>query len=456
MASARWALLVVVLAALGCESPVDTDPLSHLPRGAAQLEALCARAGDNAITSALCAGETPSVTSLVELQSLLGLAFDENGRPDFALTANSSSLVARQVSAINPRAVLMNVPEDREDQSFIALAYTRGDQLVEIAVTPPTGETAFYLLRYERGCDDDGTPCSLQQRLLPETESGWTDWSIYDDSDLGNSVFDCLQCHQPGGPGTPRIYRMQELQNPWTHWMGSLSRGGRTLLLDYRAAHGVDETYAGIPGGLMQNANPIVLENFVKRTNGDSESEEPNAFPSQAIEDEVRANNPAQPEDNATPGRSATWNDLYQRAVVGEALPPPYHDIKITDPQKLETMTRAYVDAVAGTLSGNFPDIRKVFRDDALADLSLRPRAGLDGRGILVHMCAQCHNPRLDQSLTRARFDATDLDRQSREEKDAAIARLRLTDDDRFRMPPHFFRDLSDDEIEASVQELQR
>ncbi|MDP2345149.1 MAG: hypothetical protein Q8O67_29665 [Deltaproteobacteria bacterium] len=206
---------------------------------------------------------------------------------------------------------------------------------------------------------------------------------------------------------------------------------------------------------MIQNANPIVLENFVKRTNlACGVDDEPNAYDSQTIQAEVEATSPAQPEDNSTPGVSETWQALYDRAVDGEVIPPPHHDIKVTDAQRLEEMTRAYVDAAAGTLNGAFPDIRQVFRDDALADLSFRPKAGLDGRGILKHMCAQCHNPRLDQSLTRARFDATDVDSLSRAAKDRAIERLRLPRDDRFRMPPHFFRDLDDQEIEACVQVL--
>ncbi|MDP2345148.1 MAG: hypothetical protein Q8O67_29660 [Deltaproteobacteria bacterium] len=229
-----WPLLFALSVLSACPQPrVDTDYLSHLPTGEAQLNALCARGRENAVTAALCADQTPSITSLEELQRLMGVGFTDDGGPGFALTGNSASLVARQVSAINPRAILMKLPEDRLDESYLAVAYTRGDQLVEIAVTPPEQETSFYLVRYQRGCDDDGG-CGLQDRLLPATERDWTSWSIYDDEDLGNSVFDCLQCHQPGGPGTPRIYRMQELVNPWSHWLGSLSSGGRTLLLDYR------------------------------------------------------------------------------------------------------------------------------------------------------------------------------------------------------------------------------
>jgi hypothetical protein len=60
--------------------------------------------------------------------------------------------------------------------------------------------------------------------------------------------------------------------------------------------------------------------------------------------------------------------------------------------------------------------------------VSIRPKAGLDGRGILVHMCQ-----------TRARFNVDTLDRLSRDEKDLAIGRLQLADDDPLKMPPPRF-----------------
>ena len=75
----------------------------------------------------------------------------------------------------------------------------------------------------------------------------------------------------------------------------------------------------------------------------------------------------------------------------------------------------------------------------ALPAMSIRPKPGLDGRGILVHMCSQCHNSRLDQTLSRARFNVMTLDAMSRQERDPAIARLQLADDDPLKMPPPRF-----------------
>ncbi len=408
---------------------------------------MCAHDRDNTVTAAFCGNEAPNITSLVDLQNLIGMGFVEGSPlPSFSLTANSSSLSTRTVSAINPRAVFVMQPDLRADESFVSLAFVRGDHMVEMAVKSPNGAFALYLLRYERECGD---ACTFGERLTPATESAWTRWSIYDDVDLKNSVLDCLVCHQPGGPDTPVMFRMQEFRNPWTHWMAAFGEGERVLLTDYGRAHGPDEIYAGIPTSLFVQSNPIRVENFFK----DSGGVEPNEFPSETIEEEIKATNPAQPNDNSTPGVSATWEALYDRAVRGEVGPPPYHDVKITDSEKLANMTNAYRAFIAGELA-DLPDIRDVIRDDALSKMSIRPKRGLSGEEIVVHMCSQCHNGRLDESLSRARFDATRLSEMSREIKDAAIARLQLKREDRFKMPPTFLRELSDDEIERVVQAL--
>lgn len=450
----------MALAPLGfaCEPPpVDTDPLSHLPKFEEQRLSMCARGRSNAIADVFCGGdEAPNITSLVELQEALRISFTPgnttNGAPPgFSLTANSSALATRTVSAINPRAVLVQEADERADGSFLSLAYVRGDHLVEMAVLPPdgTGSVALYLLVYEQECHATDAGCSFGERLTPATETGWTRWSIYDDVDLKGSTFDCLVCHQPGGINTPVMFRMQEFRNPWTHWLAAFGEGERALFTDYGRAHGPDETFAGIPPDLFVQSNPILVENFFKNSGG----VEPNEFPSETIEEEVKLSSPGQPEDNSVPGSSPTWDALYERAVNGEVGPPPYHDVKITDAAKLAEMTAAYRAFMAGD-SDELPDIRDVIRDDALAKMSIRPKPGLDGRGIIVHMCAQCHNAKLDPELSRARFDATNLDAMSREIKDAAITRLELTRDDRFKMPPTFLRELSAEERALVIETL--
>lgn len=435
----------------GCDVPTTTQKPSLLdgfPQGEEQRAIVCGRGRNNAVTRAFCGDEAPAVDDLIDVQRLLGLSFEpDRRRPDFALTANSAALGSRSVSAINPRAVIVALAEDRDDDDSLGFGFTRGDQLVEFAALNNEGELGFYLLRYAQDCNDDDDGCDFGDLLTPATESGWTRWSLYDDEDLKNTALDCLHCHQPEGLSGQRLFLMQELPNPWTHWIAAFSPGGQALLDDYRDAHGVDEVYAGIPGAILPQSNPILVESLVKRTQSDTVP----VFNSPDIEAEVAASSPGQPDDNRTPGTSATWQLLYDDAVAGRIIPPPYHDVKITDPDRLARATNAYVRFQRGALGGPLPDIRDVVDDDALRDLSFRPKAGASGREILTHMCAQCHNARLDPTLTRARFDAVDVERLDHVALQRAADRIRLDASDLQVMPPAGFGTLDDDEKAAAV-----
>lgn len=457
-----WTLLPCFLCSLvcACQPPpraVDEDLLSPLLKHEAQRQALCARGRVNAITELFCGDEPPAISSLADLQRALGLPLTSEEHAGFSLLAHSSALAGRLVSSLNPQSVIVALPEPmpfkpgwhRDDGNIVALAFARGEPFVEMAVTPPGGELTLYLLRYEQPCDDEPGGCDLTARFSERTESGWLRWSLYDDEDLKNTVLDCLHCHQPDGPGTPRIYRIQELQTPWTHWEASFLRGGNVLLEQTVRALGTDGTVAGIPGELVRLSDPVVVEDLLRFAG----SEQTNVFDAPAIEREVMESNPAQPEDNRVPGRSVTWEAIYDVAVRGDAIPPPYHDVQVTDPDKLEEMTRALIDFRTGA-SPLMPDLREVFAEEALAGMSHRPKPGLSGEEILVHACAQCHNERLDQSLSRARFDPKRLDDLSEADRELAIERLLLPVEDRLHMPPHLFRDLSPEELDKAVAAL--
>ena len=92
----------------------------------------------------------------------------------------------------------------------------------------------------------------------------------------------------------------------------------------------------------------------------------------------------------------------------------------------------------------------------AAVDMGLAAKPGLDGKGLLVQMCQSCHNPNLDQTISRARFDVTKLATMSREEKEVAISRLRLASTNPAKMPPSRFRTLTDAEIGLVEAELRR
>src|SRR5262249_46167171 len=145
---------------------------------------------------------------------------------------------------------------------------------------------------------------------------------------------------------------------------------------------------------------------------GQGFNDQPNAFDSKQIESEVTdSSGGSQPAVNTPMGRSSTWQAIYQGALSGQFIPVPYHDVKVTDPNKLQYVSDEYKKFM--TQGGTLPDTRRVFLDDAFEELLFRSRAGASGHEVLVQTCAQCHNPRLDQDVSRAKFDVTKLDSMS-------------------------------------------
>jgi hypothetical protein len=446
--------------------PLDSavDPLTALngfKQGAAQLADLCARNNGDAVSKAFCASATPpTITSVVDLQVLLGLDFKagnttngKNGNPAFVLSGHSSSLVTHFTSAINPRAIIFTPPKStgrvgtpQPLASFTVMGFVRGEQFVELISNDPTanggaGGLNFFLFRFQQACNQTSAGCGNTELLTPAVESAFTGYTLYQDTDIKNTILDCLQCHQTGGPTAPKTLRMQELQNPWGHFFRNNRANGQALLADYAAAHAVTEPYAGIPGAAITNSDPAQLEGLVENQGF---KVQPNEFTTSAILDQ---------------GADAAWLNLYNASKTGSFIPPPYHENRITDPTKLAAATTAYKTAMVGS-SPLTMDIREVFMDSALQDMTFRPSADLvaagDGKGILVQICQQCHNPSLDQSLSRAKFDVTKLATMSREEKDKAIVRLNIQGEAFRRMPPPRFRGLTPEEIQLVTTELQK
>jgi len=351
-----------------------------------------------------------------------------------SITGLSTGMGLHMVTPFNPNAILV---KSIFPARYMVLAFARGEPLVEL-VANDSQTLHFFAIRFHPACEATG--CNSADLLTPTIESNWTGYELFDDEALANTTLDCNTCHQPNGPGTPKILRMQERFSPWTHWFSRLS-DSEFLFLFYRS-HDLESTYAGAEINL-DTTNPGALQ-FVLEDNGFVP--QPNEFVSQKISDELRAN-----------GTSATWQALYANAVAGNAIPPPYFGVNQTDPNKAAAMLDAYRAVMAGTLPRDqLPDIRDVFDESALSAMSIRPKPGLDGRGILVHMCSQCHNSRLDQTLTRARFNVMALDAMSREERDTAIGRLQLADSDPAKMPPPRFRSLSDAERALVIAELSK
>jgi len=461
---ASTALLSACAADTGPEPRSDADyvepePLLH---GKAQRKQLCARAHQDPISDLMCNGD-PKITSFTDLRQALGLltglepgrdtSYDFDG---FALTAHSTSLVTRAVSAINPRIIFIRPP--RGDREMVMLAFARGEQFSEAIVRDrASGELIFYLTTFTQACNDAAGGCTPGDLLTEVADVGWRNVDVYDEQDLANTTLDCLPCHQPGGPGTTKILRMQEIDPPWSHWFYRYTNGGYALVEDHMAAKG-EEAFVSIPGASLKISNPGLLSSTVRNAGGT----QPNVFASADIEREVLESaaeeGGSQPYDNSIPGQSDTWNAIYARARRGEAIPVPYLDVKVTDPQKLDAMTQAYVDYRKGRLAREeLPDIRDVFPDDPkrLARMGFATEPGLDGRGVLLQACSQCHNGKLDQTVSRSRF-GVDLDTLGRKEKDRAIERLLLPADDPRHMPPARLRTLSDEAKQRLIDLLRR
>jgi mono/diheme cytochrome c family protein len=450
------------------------DPLETMPRGQEQVARVCARPGQDIVRDALCAG-LPAPTSLSELQARVGLGSDQIGTVNavktgdmraISISAHSTALGRRSVSAINPRLIAVHVsftpstaigPKNLGTRMH-ALAFARGEQFAEIVASDLAEKRFnFYVLGFRQVCNEQVGGCKASDLLTEAVESNWTEVSLYDESDLANTVMDCATCHQPNGPDTPKLLRMQEIDSPWTHWLSPNTEGGKALLDDYMAAHG-DETYAGMPATHIAKTDPNSLATMVFLAT----STQPNKFDSLLIEREVMQSSAAmggsQPADNSIPGMSAIWRSTFDAATRGEAIAVPYFNVKVSDASKLAAMTAAYQAFRAGELTAaQLPDVRDVFPDDPerLAEMGIGTQPGLTGTGVLMAACAQCHNERLDQSVSRARFRA-DLVGMSRAEKDLAITRLLLPPEHALAMPPARLRQLTPEARDRAIETLQQ
>ena len=442
------------------------DPTAALERGAAQLTKLCARGYTDPISKAFCTATPPTITSLADVLKLLGLDFKQpppyklgytsgqNGNPSFILTAQSSSISTRRVSQLNPRAILFTPPLARgrmtgtpkPNPSYVALGFTRGEQAIELLAKDPTmnggkGDIRFFLLKYQQACST--TTCAPSDLYTPAVESNFSGWSLYDDEDLKNTVLDCRQCHQPGGPGTPSMLRMQELQRPWTHWMYNDALNIGLLRADFHAAHPSTESYAGIPAGALDFGDVQQLEGFVENNGFQAQ---PNEFLAATIASEMSAT-----------GSSSTWQGLYGASEAGKYIPVPYFDFRATDPTKVQNLITQYNGVVTGKLQPTqLGDMSDIFSDTTMRAMTHKPAQGLSGPQILVQVCQQCHNSHLDQTISRSFFNVEKLGSLSRGEKDEAIRRINLPKDACNHMPPTRFRDLDDSEIALVQAELQK
>jgi hypothetical protein len=409
-------------------------------------------------------GVVPEPHGLVELLTLLNLDFKApaggngtDGNPAFAILGHSSALTARKVSSITPTAFVFTplLPDGSLPPDYIFVAFDPGETFLEIASFSPSDQAVnFYILMYDKTC---GSNCGPNDLLTPNAITGWSNIRIYESTTaLNNTIVDCRQCHIGAGhdvpdTGDPLILRMQEIEAPHTHWFSSQTMGGQALLSDFHAAHGTAEDYGPIPAAMVDKSDPAKMAAFITAAGFGNQ---PNVFHSAQIEADVMRIAPNQPASNVPTGWSQTWDDAYESAISGGFIATPYHDVKITDPDKLAHMTDAYRAFLSGgTLD---EDIRDVFLNSSLSDMGFAPKPDMTGRQLLAQQCQQCHHSNLDLTITREAFLVDKLDEMSREEKDKAIERINTPLETRLTMPPPLFRTLSQRDRDAMIAELKK
>jgi mono/diheme cytochrome c family protein len=135
-------------------------------------------------------------------------------------------------------------------------------------------------------------------------------------------------------------------------------------------------------------------------------------------------------------------------------IPPPSYKVQVGDQGKLREMAQVYRRFVGGGMTAaELPDIREIYSEEDMRDTGLMVSPNASAQEILLQACAQCHNPRLNKSISRARFDATNINAIDEETRGRVIERMLLDKKDPQLMPPAKFRQLTDDEI-RKVQDL--
>lgn len=460
-----WSALPAILAisALGCgqadPAPPGAgggpqQPVAHVDRELVPLGSgeetrarICARGRGDAFARALCAGTVaPVIPDLAGLLALVGL----DQQRAFALTGNSTSLVARSVSAINPRIIVFpRVGADLvRPPDMTSVGFVRGEPFVElVSRDAASGELNFYLLAFERACHHEPAGCDLASLLTEEIERGWTGYSVYDQDDLEGTSFDCLSCHRPDRASSKRILRMQELTSPWMHWFPQKfvqrTESDRVLLAQFLEAHELDTQYGGVPVSAIANAldegSGAQLEALVR---AEGFADQPNPFDA-AIAVESKQ------------GSSQSWQARFDAHLSGAAIAVPYPLVDVTDPAKRAAAVQSYRDVVSGVAPrDSLLDLREVFSADAMEKLSFVPKPSADGRTVLLQMCGRCHDGRGDPVLPKNQFNVLALDTMPADMKKRAIARLDAPE--ATRMPPWRVGTLTPEAIQAVTAELRK
>jgi hypothetical protein len=383
---------------------------------------------------------------LADLHAALGLGDTENRH--VAATTHSLGLSARYVSSANPRAFVFGahgapVPFER----FSVVGFARGEQLVELVGLDPTSlDYRFYLLRFERACERSA--CDATELLTSRIESDWTGWTLYADEDLEDTPFDCVSCHRPFGPGTPKQLLMRQTASPWLHW-GDFRGASESRLcpepkwpapgpfipgdgLDVlQALEGSAGFYAGIPvAELVAAPSGERFALFLSDAENTLRSARvPADYPYAQLD---FGSTEALCERLAT-GTSPTWER--QRAEsLARGLPVPFYAQDVLDPLAEQALL---VDRAGVLQGGTSLDLATGWLDDEAATaVGFVPRPSDTAPELLRALCVRCHAGDTEPRLARARFDAESIERVEPAVARAVRERITLPSTAAERMPP--------------------
>ncbi len=435
----------------GLPPMVDLDlELAQLPQRTEQNQAVCGRGNADPFIQDVCSSPIGQIDSLPALLESVGLGADRA----FAMVGNSAALLGHEVSSILPRMIVFpRVDSDLKPPAELTIVqFSRGEQFVEVISRDlETQQLRFYVLRFEQACNYEEGGCDRAAKLLEEVEHNWTTFTLYEDTDLINTTFDCTSCHLSAGHDSPKILRMQELRAPWSHWFPqrfvSRTESDRVLMDQFLEAHaGIDEHFGGIPmssiEGALEDGSAAQLEALIR---AEGFGVQPNAYDPRIEAEYLEA------------GQSERWQEQFAASVRGESIPVPHPAIDATDPVKRLEAVESYKAVATGQAPReSLADMQHILSADAPVKMGLAPAEGLDGRAVIVQMCGRCHGDNADPAISRANFNVNQLDTMPRETKSLAVARMMGADTDYHLMPPKKAGWLSAAAKDAAIAELQK
>lgn len=443
----------------GRGSSNDTSPnalpeqawLDEIGSGPTQTARVCARGAGDRVAQTLCGSPTAAISGLEELYGALRLTTPVERR--VAAATHSLSLSGRTVSGANPRVMVLannSIEGGLPFEGVVGTAFARGEQLVElVAMDPATYEYNFYLLRFTQECN--AARCTPEDLLTRRIETDWTDWTLYGDSDLEDTPFDCLTCHRPFGGDTHKLLLMRQDLDPWMHWSDFrvfdendcptrppegvearvvVTSEGLDLVAQLEGDSG---KYAGIPlPELLATPSGDVLSDFLV----DAEL----AITASPLPPHPYAQLSLRTRETLCEryysGESPSW-EADRLTSRSQGLPFPYYGPDVLAPGARSELLSKRDDFWKGRRDQDpFDVLASLLDPDVPAAVGFTPRESDTAPDILQGMCGRCHATNVKSEFRRARFDVAATDSVEPSIFQAVRERLLLPATSPRAMPP--------------------